>query len=759
MFTEDFVHALELYPHVLSSKKQISALLRDLFPTQVLQVSLLSAAYDIGIVQGIQGTCDIGKSFAYRFEKRLVEECGLSFENAAWAVETWCTGYGVQILKKPCSISHVNPQKKGSHLADQIYSHSNSVDADITTVTNLTADQNRAVTTNSKRCVVVAGPGSGKTRVLTERIAYLVETQGIAPEKILAITFTNKAVGEMKKRIYDRLATQSVSIEVRTFHSFGLRLLREYSECIGLGPDFEIASSSTVNRILTKILNRHGQTLSEKKSDYRAAISRLKNGIRGNYPVCIDEVFAEYNHALRSEGLIDLDDMIFLPVQMLSANRDISNRLKSKYQHILVDEFQDVNEMQAKLFPHIIGADTSFFFVGDDDQCIYEWRGARPKLLKRYAGDSKSDTIYLEDNFRSRRGIVSLSDLFISHNADRIPKRLNARKQVSGSDAELKATTSFNRFSSNESEATFIADEIQSIVDTGKFRYDDIAVLLRSEKLQGTTIRDALSKSEIPFSGTANDDRLYDGFLTVLHTVKDFNKKGNLSKAINFPTRVMDGILYSELKDQFDLGELSSLEGFQFLANCPYDFEMADIFKARYKLLFELSQKSTSIKPSEIIAKLLDYYQNEEQLSAEAIGNIQKILHLLEVAIEFENASGDEPHLDMFLDYIYTALQNETNVSIEKGAVNIITCHKAKGLEFPVVFIPGVQVGIFPNDYFITTTEKLEEERRLFYVSMTRAMERLYITCFGDPLKGSNSGGIIREGFISEVPRIVQGTA
>lgn len=157
-------------------------------------------------------------------------------------------------------------------MADQIYNHSNSVDADITTVTNLTANQNRAVTTNSKRCVVVAGPGSGKTRVLTERIAYLVETQGIAPEKILAITFTNKAVGEMKKRIYDRLATQSVSIEVRTFHSFGLRLLREYSECIGLGPDFEIASSSTVNRILTKILNRHGQTLSEKKSDRERCI-------------------------------------------------------------------------------------------------------------------------------------------------------------------------------------------------------------------------------------------------------------------------------------------------------------------------------------------------------------------------------------------------------------------------------------------------------------------------------------------------------
>lgn len=755
MFIEDFTSMLESYPQVLDNKKQICALLRDMFPTQVLQVSLLSAAYDVGIVRGIQDAHDIDKSFAYRFEKRLVEECGLSFENASWAVETWCKGYGLQVLRKPCGISdeEESPQRavQPNHVRGQVASTKMN-----TATVNLTASQERAVTTNSKRCVVVAGPGSGKTRVLTERIAYLIETQGVAPEKILAITFTNKAAGEMRKRIYDRLATRTTSVDVRTFHSFGLGLLRECNEYTGLSPNFEIASSSTVDRILTKTLSHHGQSIIGQKSLYRKAISNLKNGIKVASLPEIGKVFADYNRELRKEDLIDLDDMVYLPVQLLSKNEDVSNWVKSKYQHILVDEFQDVNEMQAQIFPYIIGVDTSFFFVGDDDQCIYEWRGARPKLLKRYANDNRSDTIYLEDNFRSQKGIVSISDLFIAHNSDRIPKRMNAKKHSAITGSEIKAVTSFNRFSSNFFEAAFIADEISRIIEAGKLRYDDIAILLRSNKMQGEAIRNALSNAEIPYSSTLSGDRLYDDFLTVLRTVKDFNKKGNLSKAINFPTRVMDGILYNELKEQFDLGEISSLEGLRFLANCPYDFEMASTFKARYKLLSELSSNSSSMKPSEIIAKLLEYYQSEDNVPADGISKIQKALHILEVAVEFENVSDDVPKLDLFLDYIYTALQSENNVSIEKGAVNIITCHKAKGLEFPIVFIPGVQVGIFPNDYFITTADKLEEERRLFYVSMTRAMERLYITSFDDPLKGSDRSEAIREGFIAEVPEVVQ---
>lgn len=755
MFTEDFVHALELYPHVLSSKKQVSALLRDMFPTQVLQVSLLSAAYDIGIVRGIQDAHDIDRSFAYRFEKRLVEECGLSFENASWAVETWCKGYGLQVLRKPYGISDEKGTLQSAAQSNQVRDQVASTKKDAATV-NLTASQERAVTTDSKRCVVIAGPGSGKTRVLTERIAYLIETQRAAPEKILAITFTNKAASEMRKRINDRLVTQTTSVEVRTFHSFGLGLLRDCNEYMGLSPNFEIASSSTVDRILTKTLSRHGLSIIEQKSLYRKAISNLKNGIRVTSLPEIDKVFADFNRELRKEDLIDLDDMVYLPVQLLSTNEGVSNWLKSKYQHILVDEFQDVNEMQAQIFPYIIGADTSFFFVGDDDQCIYEWRGARPKLLKRYANDSRSDTIYLEDNFRSQRGIVSISDLFIAHNSDRIPKRMNAKKHSVISDSEIKAVTSFNRFSSDFFEATFIADEISRIIDAGKLRFDDIAILLRSNKMQGEVIRNALSNAEIPYSSTTSEDRLYDDFLTVLRTVKDFNKKGNLSKAINFPTRVIDGILYNELKERFNLGEISSQEGLQFLAKCPYDFEMANTFKARYKLLSELSRNSSSMKPSEVIAKLLEYYQSEETMPAESTSKIQKALHILEVAVEFESASDDVPKLDSFLDYIYTALQSENNVSIEKGAVNIITCHKAKGLEFPVVFIPGVQVGIFPNDYFITTADKLEEERRLFYVSMTRAMERLYITSFDDPLKGSDRSEVIREGFIAEIPGVVR---
>jgi len=445
-----------------------------------------------------------------------------------------------------------------------------------------------------------------------------------------------------------------------------------------------------------------------------------------------------------------------LPVQLFRSSQSVVDSLKSRYDYVLIDEFQDVNDMQAQFLPYIVGDDTSLFVVGDDDQCIYEWRGAKPAVLKKYVKNSSFDKFYLEENFRSDKSIVSLSDIFIAHNTDRIIKRLLAKKSDKKVQVEaLSAKAQFYRFSSANAEAAFCANEIKKLVSDRNCRYDEIAVLLRSLKTQGQAFKDAFNLNGIPYSSADDDNREYDEFIRVLLTINDFQRKGNLNKAVNFPSRILDNFLFSELKETYNLHELSIPEAFQYLVEHQCIFDESDLFRERYNLLDNLNKTHKSMTIIQVIARLLDFYQAEKDYLLENdYEKTNQIYHILEIAKEYE-ATGEQSdnQLKSFVDYLYAALQDETNVDLDSGAVNLLTCHKAKGLEFPVVFIPGVQVGVFPNDYFINTKVKLEEERRLFYVSMTRAMDVLYVTSYDDPLHIPN--GSICKSFVSEIPNII----
>jgi len=621
-------------------------------------------------------------------------------------------------------------------------------------IITLTQKQQQAVESKSKRIAVVAGPGSGKTRVLTERICHLVKNMGVKESQILALSYSTKAAKEVRKRLKDQLGDKYYKVSTKTFHSFGLQIIRENIDLLGYTSDFEILNSSVRNKILRKILNNNN--IDEKELlEYSQKISRIKNGEILSEPTLV-KIFELYNLELNHANTIDFDDMICLPLKLFKDHPQICESYRREYSHILIDEVQDLNEYQVQMIQAILKDDTSLFVVGDDDQCIYEWRGAKPDYLKNLVNDSNIEVIKLEDNFRSDSSIVNISDSLIGHNSLRIKKNTTARKIYKTSiNTPINATVA-KRFNTPEDEAKFIASEIFALVDTGAYGYGDFAILVR-KSLQSGVIKTALEKYGIPCYEQTTESTEYDEFIQVLRTISNIEKKNGINRAVNFPIMIMDNFTYTETIEKFNISrELSVSEVFEVLNDNGMEFEDSDIFRARYGVIKELSEKISVLSVSEIISQLYEFYVREPFAnSKKAKEKLTHVQNLFDVAKEFEktfeNTETPNPPLKEFLDYISLSSQDESSENNVESAVNLMTCHKSKGLEFPVVFIPGVQVGVFPNNYFINSKEDLEAERRLFYVSMTRAINKLYITCYDDPIKGE---GLIKKGFLAEIPGI-----
>lgn len=623
----------------------------------------------------------------------------------------------------------------------------------------LTPQQDRAVKTTARQVVVVAGPGSGKTRVITERICYLTNELNIPAREILALSFTAKAANEMRKRISGRIHQGASGMNVRTFHSFGLQVLRTHGDLLGYQDDFGIISNTAKNKYLRDILGKLGIE-GRELSAYAYAVSKAKNGLPNDEytPRRFEEVFARYEDKLREANLVDLDDMLHKALLLLN-DPQVKSHYSGLYSHVMVDEFQDVNLPQIHMLKAIVGSNTNTFLVGDDDQCIYEWRGSKPRYITAYAnaGD-RVELIKLEDNYRSEGSIVSLSSDFIQHNKNRIAKSMTPKRNTSVPRITNTNAAKFLRFSSEDHQARFFAREIDRLTDQYAYSKGDFAILVRSSK-QADVIKDALADANIPYIDQQSGETGYDSFIQVLHTIRKLDQKGNLARAVNFPTRAMDHILFAELKEKYDISEMSTPEAFCYLFGSNESFEDSDLFRARYRLLSDLHSRYEAMDVTTIIEELLNYYSSERCAGTnEARNKISFVHHLLEIAAEFENAQTNDSlssNLDEFLDYLEMSLQDDHSAEHFNSAVNIMTCHKAKGLEFPVVFIPGVQLGVFPNDFFIRTEAQLEEERRLFYVTMTRAMDHLYVTCYDDPLFNPRPGSVVTKGFIAEIPSII----
>ena len=616
----------------------------------------------------------------------------------------------------------------------------------------MTSEQLRAVNSDSKCIAILAGAGSGKTFTLTHRICHIIESGGAKPDEILALTFTSRAAQEMKRRIIKQLGDKATGIWVKTFHSYGLELLRLYPQCAGLDPKFEVADTSSRVGIIKQLLRKESQDLDPHY--VLNEISKIKNG----QIICRTEffgLFSNYCKALRDNNKIDLDDMIWLATNLIRSNEDVRNFLHNKFKHILIDEYQDANEMQNIMVELSRSQTCSICVVGDDDQCIYEWRGSKPQYIREYSGRPDVETIFLSDNFRSQGHIVDLANSLICHNKNRVEKAMTPRLNAT-------ATPAYYKVGSSENEARLICSLISFLCQENIYKYKDIAILVRASG-QSSVICDEMRNQNIPFTTKQQDvNAEFLQFIRVLFAILDCNGKNNLSRAINFPSPCLDSFTYMDLVEDNNWEAIPTDQVFlELRENDSIVWSGRDRFCMRYDMLTQMNARvsvdGSTTSAVEIINSLDKYYSGECLHEGQSPDERLRYVHqTMKIAQEWD-VDNDDRTLKAFMDYLSCAMVNDDEIlSFEDDdAVNILTCHRSKGLEYPVVIIPGLQVGTFPNDYYIQTEEDWEQERRLLYVAMTRAKEKLFITSAQNQM-GSDQLSKAETGFVAEMPLLIQ---
>lgn len=586
---------------------------------------------------------------------------------------------------------------------------------------------------DNKNILVTAGAGSGKTKVLTERIINLINCRFIHPSQILAITFTNKASNVMKERLNDKgLNTQNMWIS--TFHSCCVRILRENANKIsGYNTNFTIFDESDKNKVISDIIKQENLN-DEFKKKLNFHISNFKNKYQtleeykneNAFEFDIDEIvdlICKYEQKLKENNAFDFDDLLVKTYKLLNDNLDVRKYYQNKFLHILVDEFQDTNEIQYDLIKLLKGPNTSVFVVGDEDQCIYSWRGANYKNISNFTKDFENvEIVKLEQNYRSTKKIIEGANKIISKNFERIDKKLWTENE-DGVKIEYKKC-----FNESE-ESDFVASTIYNLNSTNRVKLNDIAVLVRLNSLT-RNIEEKLLNYGLNYKvygGMKFYDRLeIKNFLAYLKVLN--NKKDDVSfaKIANFPKRSIGEASLETLKNLdrnnsmfenlLNLNEKSGIKGATF--NKLYSLKML------FSDLLEQAEKLGLVDLVDYIIEKTDLknYLNVVEEDKNRMLNIEQlVLSIQEFCKNNENAT-----LSDYLQSV-TLVSDMDNYNENEDCVTIATIHASKGLEFKCVFIIGLEDGIFP---LIRQNEECdeEEERRLMYVAVTRSMQRLYLT-------------------------------
>ncbi|MCL2068546.1 MAG: UvrD-helicase domain-containing protein [Oscillospiraceae bacterium] len=631
---------------------------------------------------------------------------------------------------------------------------------------NLNEMQRRAVFNVDGPLLILAGAGSGKTTVLINRIDYMIRSKGIKPWNILAITFTNKAAGELKTRLANTLGASGADVHASTFHSFCVRILRREIEVLGYSRSFTIYDTDDSLRVIKDGLR--AANIDEKMMPPRSvltAISRAKDSMltpeeftaqsQNDYrAACAAKVYTYYQKTLKSANALDFDDIIMLTARLFGENPAILEYYQNRYRYIMVDEYQDTNHTQYLLISRLASAHRNICVVGDDDQSIYKFRGATIENILGFEGQfERAAVIRLEQNYRSTQNILSAANAVISHNTARKGKNL-------WTDCGEGAKIRFVRASDELEEARAVADTIMSHVERGG-KWGDNAILYRMNA-QSNAIERALAQRGVPYR-VIGGVRFYDrkeikdvaAYLSVIHNPGDNLR---LLRIINEPKRGIGGTTLAAAQEIADtLGE--SL--FEVISRAD---EYAPLSKKAAPLtgfaqmIRDLSDLSETAPPGELLDEVLErtgYMRSLEAQGAEGIPRVENVMELKTNIIKYaENAAanGDEPTLAGFLEEIalYTDLDNFDR---DADAITLMTVHAAKGLEFSRVFIAGMEEGLFPSLSSLNFPDEIEEERRLAYVAITRAKELLTVTCaerrmlFGQTRYGRPSR------FAAEIPK------
>ena len=630
------------------------------------------------------------------------------------------------------------------------------VDTDI--YSDLNDQQIAAVQCSLGNKLILAGAGSGKTRVLTCRVAELINKYDIRPSNILALTFTNKASNEMKQRLEKLLRISSQGLWFGTFHGICRRLLKIHWKEAGINEHFTILDSQDQLRIIKRIIK--AKNLDENLYDPKALQSFINTqkdkGKRFNNINNDDDkyrdIYKEYDEACRQTNSVDFADLILLTYEMLKANMKILEYYNKRFKNIMVDEFQDTNTLQFNLLKLLNGTDGSLYAVGDDDQSIYGWRGARSKNIKFFEDEFNNVEIFkLEQNYRSTNEILSVANNLISYNKERLGKNLwtNSPK---GNPVYL-----YEAYNGDD-ESNFIVEKIQEHISSGGKR-SDIALLYRSNFLS-RRLEEELNSRSIPY-------RIFGGFrfferaevkdvIAYLRITVNTSDDSAFERTVNNPPRGLGEKTIQVIRNYAKENELSMWDTINQIHKTNITSMRAlNALNNYISIINELIINVKNLDLKNLIEKtislstLTKYYEskkNEESLSKQE--NLEELLSTAERF--YQNNIDSEDVLSEFLDN--AALEaGEFQSKTHEDPVQLMTIHSAKGLEFPIVFLTGMDEGIFPNENRNLNKDFLEEERRLCYVAITRAMQTLYITHANMRYMHGNNNFLIPSRFIGEI--------
>ncbi|WP_019155510.1 DNA helicase PcrA [Robertmurraya massiliosenegalensis] len=605
----------------------------------------------------------------------------------------------------------------------------------------LNPEQQRAVKTTEGPLLLMAGAGSGKTRVLTHRIAYLMVEKRVNPYNILAITFTNKAAREMKERIYKMMGGVADEIWISTFHSMCVRILRRDIDRIGYNRNFTILDSTDQQSVIKGILKE--KNIDPKKFDPRAilgSISSAKNELKtpeefsktagGYYDQVVADVYDLYQKRLRKNQALDFDDLIMITIQLFQRVPEVLEFYQRKFQYIHVDEYQDTNRAQYMLVKLLASRFQNLCVVGDSDQSIYRWRGADIANILSFEKDYPlASVILLEQNYRSTKTILNAANEVIKNNLNRKPKNLWT-ENMDGNKIY------YYRADSEQTEAQFVAGKIKEQVDSGKRSYSDFAILYRTNA-QSRVMEEVLLKSNIGYA-IVGGIKFYDrkeikDILAYLRLIANPDDDISLQRVINVPKRGIGSSSIDKIANFANLHDISmfdALESIELIGLSPKITKAAAEFR---ELVKGYSNMQEYLSVTELVEEVLEKTGYRELLKAEksleSESRLENIDEFLSVTKSFEDGSEDKSLVGFLTDLALVADIDKLEDDGEKtDQVVLMTLHSAKGLEFPVVFLMGLEEGVFPHSRSLMEEAEMEEERRLAYVGITRAEEELYIT-------------------------------
>ena len=630
----------------------------------------------------------------------------------------------------------------------------------------LNREQKEAVLHTEGPLLILAGAGSGKTRVLTHRIAYLIDQMGVNPWNILAITFTNKAAGEMRSRVDALAGFGADQVWVATFHATCMRILRRHIDRLGFGTNFTIYDTDDQKSAMKDICKRLNiDTKMYKERTLLGAISSAKDELIDvrEYEIqtmgdrsktVIAQVYREYQDTLRRSNALDFDDIIVKTVELFKACPEVLYSYQERFKYIMVDEYQDTNSAQFELIRLLADGYRNLCVVGDDDQSIYKFRGANIRNILDFEQHyPEARVIKLEQNYRSTQNILNAANGVIAHNMGRKAKALWTDKG-DGSRIHLRI------FDNAYEEAEFIADEIRRKVRKEGRKYQDFAILYRTNA-QARLLEERMVMEGMPYNvvgGTNFYARMeIKDILAYLKTIDNGLDDVAVRRIINVPKRSIGNVTLEKLQEYAEIRDMSLFDAMTQVEDIGTLGKAAAKVRLFVDMIHDFKRMSTKISIHELISEIIAtigyevYLQDyDEEGYEDRIANLDE---LISKAVAFEETH-DMPTLSQFLEDV-ALVADIDNVEEEDGKVLLMTLHSAKGLEFPQVYLAGMEDGLFPSYMTITSDDptEIEEERRLAYVGITRAMEELTLTCAKmRMLRGETQYNPISR-FVREIPQ------